>query len=184
MDALKGGNMTKEQFYDLSIDTLDDGTIRLEQRDYCGESVIIDLHPVQAAYIADGMPADLPERIQTQPSWITERIATLERRLLWMRDRFDECHAAIPSDMFERCPEAPEFYAWLMASVDVATEFCADFANAPSIPPSNAPSKPLSNLLESTSLPLGDGCTTSSAKSNSEHPAQPAGDLFADKAGR
>lgn len=37
----------KTQFYDLSIETLDDGTIRLEQRDYCGESVIVDMHTAQ-----------------------------------------------------------------------------------------------------------------------------------------
>lgn len=155
----------KTQFYDLSIDTLDDGTIRLEQRDYCGESVILDLHPAQVAFIANCLPANS----------VPERIATLERRLLWMRDRFDECHAALPSDMHERCAEAFEFDAWLMASVDVSTEFCADFPNAPC----NATSKP----QEATSLSLGDGCLPSVAGSDSVHPEQPNGDLFSDRAG-
>ncbi len=104
------------QFHDLNVETLADGTIRLEQRDYCGESVIIDLHPIQAAFIAGGLP----------DSSVPERIATLERRMLWMRDRFDECYAALPSDMHERCAEANSFYTWLMASADIATEFCAD----------------------------------------------------------
>ena len=143
----------KTQFYDLNIETLDDGTIRLEQRDYCGESVILDLHPMQAAFIADGMPVAAPERKQVLPNWATERIATLERRLLWMRDRFDECHAVLPSDMHERCAEAFEFDAWLMASVDVATEFCADFPDASS----NA----LASPLEASSLSPGDGCLSS-----------------------
>lgn len=106
------------QFYDLSVETLEDGTVRLEQRDYCGEAMIIDLHPVQAAFIANGLPVNS----------ILERIATLERRLVWMRDRFDECYSSLPSDMHERCAEAGEFYAWLMASADVATEFCSDLA--------------------------------------------------------
>ena len=70
------------QFYDLNIETLDDGTIRLEQRDYCGESMILDLHPAQVAYIADSLAVSTPERIQTQPKWAMDRIATLERRLL------------------------------------------------------------------------------------------------------
>ena len=44
----------KEKFFDLSIEQQDGGTIRLEQRDYCGEPVYIDLHPLQAAHIAHG----------------------------------------------------------------------------------------------------------------------------------
>jgi hypothetical protein len=136
------------QFYDLNIETLDDGTIRLEQRDYCGESVILDLHPAQVAYIADSLTVNTPERIQTQPNWAKERIATLERRMHWMRDRFEECHEVLPSDMYERCGEAFEFGAWLMASVDVSSEFCADFIDTPNIPPTTP--------QEASSLSMGD----------------------------
>jgi hypothetical protein len=107
------------QFYDLNVETLEDGTIRLEQRDYCGESAIIDIHPIQAAFIAGGLP----------DSSIPERIATLERRMLWMRDRFEECYAALPSDMYERCSESLEFYSWIQTSIDVSTEYCADLAS-------------------------------------------------------
>lgn len=156
----------KEQFYDLSIDTLGDGTIRLEQRDYCGESVILDLHPQQALHIANGLSVDTH---QAQPRLATERIATLERRLLWMRDRFEECHAALPSDIYERCPEAFEFGAWLTASVDVATGFCADFHDAPS----NAFASP----VEAPSLSPG-GCLPSAAGRTSEHPEHRNADLF------
>lgn len=160
----------KEQFYDLSIDTLGDGTIRLEQRDYCGESVILDLHPQQALHVANGLSVDTH---QAQPRLATERIATLERRLLWMRDRFDECHVVLPHDMYERCPEAPEFSSWLQASIDVATEFCADFPDAPSITPSNA----LASPLEAPSLSPG-GCLPSAAGRTSEHPEHRNADLF------
>ncbi|MFZ1545612.1 MAG: hypothetical protein WAT12_00690 [Candidatus Nitrotoga sp.] len=161
------------QFYDLKVETLNDGTIQLEQRDYCGESVIIDLHPAQVAYIADRLPAKAPEHFQTQPNWAMERIATLERRMSWMRDRFEECYAVLPSDMYKRCPEAPEFQAWLMASIDVATEFCADFSINSAYSP-----------LEATALSPGDGCLpTSVTGSSGVHPEQPNGDLFADRAG-
>lgn len=165
----------KTQFYDLSIETLDDGTIRLEQRDYCGEAVILDLHPAQVAYIADGLPATAPER--PQPQWAMERIATLERRLLWMRDRFDECHAVLPHDMYERCPEAPEFSSWLQASIDVAGEFCADFPNAPSITPSNAHASPLKAPGDS----FNGVIPPSVAERAGEHPSN--ADLFSDGAG-
>jgi hypothetical protein len=157
------------QFYDLSITKLEDGTIRLEQRD-CGDSAIIDLHPIQAAFIANDHPANT----------VPERIATLERRLLWVRDRFEECHAALPGDMYERCPEAFEFGAWLDASVTVAGEFCADFADALS----NATSKPNFEPVGASLLPSADGCLPSAAKSNSGHPDQLREDLFSDRAGR
>lgn len=139
----------KEQFYDLSIEPLDDGTVRLEQRDYCGESVIIDMHPQQAIHIANGLSVDTH---QTQTNGTAERIATLERRLCWLRDRFEECHAALPSDMHERCPEASEFDAWLLASIDVSSEFCADIVGAYH----DYPDKPLSSPFDAPSLPLGD----------------------------
>lgn len=165
-----------QQFYDLSIETLDDGTVRLEQRDYCGESAIVDLHPVQLTYIADSLSANVPERVQEQPSWAIERIATLERRLLWVRNRFEECHEALPSDIYERCGDAYEFDAWLAASVDVTSEFCADFIDNPS--------NPLTRPQEAVSPTLGDKCLPSTTGRASEHP-EPAsevrnGELFSD----
>ena len=168
----------KEQFYDLNIETLDDGTIRLEQRDYCGESAIIDLHPVQAAHIADGLPVAAPY-VRQMSALEADRIGTLERRLLWMCDRFDECHAVLPSDFYERCGDSLEFAAWLDASITVAGEFCADFPNASSISPSNTQASP---LAASSSLP-GDGCLPSVAGCAGEHPEQPSGDLFSDTTG-
>jgi hypothetical protein len=111
---------TKEKimnkFYDLSITKLDDGTIELTQQMGIDEPTAIYLHPMQASFITNGSPDQAT----------SERITTLERRLLWMRDRFNECHAELPYDMFERCMETGEFYAWLHASIDVATEYCSD----------------------------------------------------------
>lgn len=55
--------MTTGQMYDLAFTQLDDGTIRLEQRDYCGESAIIDLHPYQLQHVAERaglLPPSLP----------------------------------------------------------------------------------------------------------------------------
>lgn len=146
------------QFYDLNIATLDDGTIRLEQRDYCGESMILDLHRAQIAYIADSLTLNTPEHIQTQPNWATDRIATLERRMCWMRDRFEECHAALPSDMYERCGEAFEFGAWLTASVDVSGEFCADFPSKPCSPFKAASESHEDKCLPSAAGRAGEHC--------------------------
>lgn len=173
----------KEQFYDLSIDILNDGTVRLAQRDYCGESVIIDAHPQQIIHIANDLTANATERTQTQANGLTERTAILERRLMWVRDRFAECHAVLPVDFYERCGEAFEFGAWLTAGIDVSSEFCADFPSAPSYALGNAPSKPLSNPLEAPFLTFGDGCLPSAAGCDSEHPDSCHADLLTDRAG-
>lgn len=69
--------------------------------------------------------------------------------------------------MFERCPEAPEFSMWLQASIDVSTEFCADF-----------PSKPFCSPVEAPGDSVGDGCLPSAAGCGDVHPAQPSSDLF------
>lgn len=162
----------KEQFYDLSIDMLDDRTIRLEQRGYCGESAIINLHPQQALHIAYGLSVDAH---QVQINGLVERIATLERRILWMRDRFEECSATLPSDMYERCAKAFAFDAWLTASVDVANEFCADFPDVPS--------KLCSSPVEASLLSLADGGLPSVAGGEGSHPDNRHKDLFSDRAG-
>lgn len=114
----------KEQFHDLSFDALEDGTIRLAQCDHSGESVTIDAHPQQIIHIARTVSATRPQR----PDSTAERIATLERRLCWLRDRFEETHAALPSDLYERCAEVGEFYFWLEASITVANEYCNDLS--------------------------------------------------------
>lgn len=150
------------QFYDLNIETLEDKTIRLEQKGYSGEIAIIDLHPAQATFIADSLKANAIERNQAPPNGAAERIATLERRLLWMQNRFEECREALPSDMFERCAEAFEFDSWLAASIDVAAEFCADFPDAPSNAPSNAHASPLAATADllGECLPGAIGCSS------------------------
>lgn len=108
----------KQQFHDLSFERLEDGTVRLEQHDYSGESVIIDLHPVQLLHIA--------RQLHSGNGPAAERIDTLERRLRWILNRFEELKVALPVDFYERCSEAWEFSAWVDASLDVVGEFCAD----------------------------------------------------------
>jgi hypothetical protein len=135
----------KTQFFDLKIETLEDGTVRLEQAD-CGESAIIDLHPQQVLYMAACLTEKtLPNRYHTVTLPLLDRITTLERRMLWMQARFGECYAALPSDLYERCAEAREFFTWLDASIDVVTEFCIDIGGVEASPVSDddLPTHPL-----------------------------------------
>ena len=155
--------------------------IQFEQRDYSGESHIIVLHPAQVAYIAASLYSNEPERAKAQPNCETERIAilekriaTLERRMLWMRDRFGECYEELPKDMQKRCSEANEFYAWLNASFDIADEFCADFTNAPN--------SPTADTQKTSSSPVDDKCPPRAAKRAGAHPERAddvrTGELF------
>lgn len=52
------------QQFDLSATALDDGTVRLKQRDYAGDEAIVDLHPAQLRHIA--VSAGL---IDAEPAW-------------------------------------------------------------------------------------------------------------------
>ncbi len=119
----------KQQFFDLSFEVLEDGTIRMEQIDYSGNTAILDAHPRQIIHIARTVSVARPKLPDAQ----AERITTLERRLRWLRDRFKEAHVALPSDFYEVYAEGSEYFefdAWLQASIDVATEYCADLMGA------------------------------------------------------
>lgn len=107
-----------EQFHDLQFEQLPDGTVRMEQHDHCGESYTIDAHPVQIIHMARVL-------VGAKASPDAKRIEILERRIRWLRDRFLECWAAVPRDLGASA-EATEFGAWIQASIDVATEYCAD----------------------------------------------------------
>lgn len=67
-----------EQFYDLSFGQLDDGTIRLEQKDYCGESYIIDLHPCQLRQVAERAGLLPPAPVVTWPRGFKQRLLRLQ----------------------------------------------------------------------------------------------------------
>jgi len=53
----------KEQFHDLSFEVMEDGTIRLEQHDYCGESVIVEAHPQQIHHIARSLQSNVSKPV-------------------------------------------------------------------------------------------------------------------------
>lgn len=108
-----------EQFYDLKFDRLDDGTVRLTQRDTAGEEYLVDAHPVQIIHIARSL-------VGARVSPEAERIKTLEWRIRWLQQRFEECNAALPYDFYDNCHDSLEFAAWLDASKVVAAEYCAD----------------------------------------------------------
>lgn len=110
----------------LKIETNDDGAIDLEQKDEAGNVARITLHPMHVRYLFE-IAGHL---IKPEPIDVPARIATLERRLIWLKRRFNECGAELPHDFYERCWMSIEFATWLDASCAVADEFCADLSDA------------------------------------------------------
>jgi hypothetical protein len=82
-----------EQFHDLSFEQLDNGTIRLEQKDYCGESSIIDLHPCQIRHIAERAGLLSPAPVPTWPRGFLRRVERFHIHLAELVDFL----ASIPS---------------------------------------------------------------------------------------
>lgn len=81
------------QFYDLSFEQLDDGTIRLEQKDYCGESCVIDLHPCQLRHIAEQAGLLSPAPVVAWPRGFLRRVERFHIHLAELADFL----ASVPS---------------------------------------------------------------------------------------
>lgn len=104
------------QFYDLKFDQLAEGTIRLEQKDDCGESVFIDAHPEQLRFIA--------HRLGGMSSVTGERVQDLERKLAVITERlksfvFDDWFR---KGILEGCRDGLEMIARLDGLVDLCVE--------------------------------------------------------------
>ena len=82
-----------EQFYDLNFEQLDDGTIRLEQKDYCGETYLIDLHPSQVRHIAERVGLLTPAPVVAWPRGFLRRVKRFHIHLAELVDFL----ASIPS---------------------------------------------------------------------------------------
>jgi hypothetical protein len=109
----------KEQFHNLSVEQLPDGTVRMTQQSGLDAPAVIDAHLTQIISVARSL-------VGARASPEAERIKTLERRIRWLQDRFLGCYEELPSDFAGSSPCALQFYAWLEASCDVAAEYCAD----------------------------------------------------------
>lgn len=143
-----------EQFYDLSVEQQTDGTIRLEQADYCGESVIIDLHPEQVRFIARRVAGMKPDTAAI--------VADLERRLEVLADKIGAfvCEHTIREEIIERCGSGFELMVRLDALYDLALEFTGRLA-----PESALSASP--QCVRNASAPKADKSPTPKTTSNS-----------------
>lgn len=109
---------------DLLVEILPDGNIRLEQSAGCGETCLVDLHPDQLRFLCERagllkpQPIDLAEHLTAGH---IRRLRKLNERigeLLDTKDFFDE--------VFDRCPNAGEWWMHLRAIEEQAEELVAD----------------------------------------------------------
>lgn len=70
--------MKTTKMFDLTAQQMDDGTIRLTQEDYCGESCTIDLHTAQVQYLAEALGLLQPRAPAASP-WPRGFVRRMER---------------------------------------------------------------------------------------------------------
>jgi hypothetical protein len=106
--------------FDLNVERLDGGTIRLQQNDYAGEAATIDLHPCQLRHIA--------ERAGLLTPATPGNCSTLERRFRIVADQLAEfaLNNGFRVDLMERCADGFYYLAKLDAVVTLADEFLTD----------------------------------------------------------
>jgi hypothetical protein len=113
-----------ERMYDLKIEAMPDGLTRLEQ-DSGGETVIIDLHPVQIRLLAEraGLYAN------TQPAVTNAH----RRRFMALYGRIEEFYSceSFFDDIFDRIADGPEMWLHIRTIYEMAEEIASDLADAP-----------------------------------------------------
>lgn len=123
--------MTTHQLHDLKIETLPDGTIRLEQRNGDSQTpALIDIHPDQLVLVAKLLDMDLAPN--SDASAIAADNWRLRRRLLKLDALIGsfvgaECYRG---EILERCGMGLEIIAELDALRVVSVEFVADLARS------------------------------------------------------
>lgn len=122
-----------DQFPNLKIERMDDeigeGLILLEQDDGCGNVDRIALHPIHLRYLAEIM--GLIER--SDPTAL-RTIATLQRRMLVLRDRIDHLDDWLAHYSDSRHADLSYEQTYACATSDIAAEFCADLVGTPPQP--------------------------------------------------
>lgn len=109
------------QHYDLLTTIADDGSIKLQQMDYCGECATIHLHPDQLRALSEEFS---PSRTQTS----TTPADVVLRRFKLVVDTFKDAiyDEHTHDEIWERAACAEVLYARLAAADDMAEAFIAD----------------------------------------------------------
>lgn len=115
--------MNPAQHFDLSVEQLDDGTVRLSQIDYSGNSATIDIHPDQIRAIAAQF-APPAIQITTTPADVVLRrfrsVVQAVRGAAWKEWIYDDIWRSCDDDT------ANALYVGLNAAMVLADQFIED----------------------------------------------------------
>ena len=117
---------------ELKIESMGDksGLILLEQ-DSGGNIDRVAIHPVHLRYMAEKMGM-----LESRDPAAQKTIATLQRRLLVLRDRLENLHDYLVNHSDHRHADLSYEVTYATACLDIANEFCADFDSTASAPES------------------------------------------------
>lgn len=119
---------------ELKIERMDDGhgdgLILLEQ-DSGGNIDRVAIHPIHLRYMAEKMGL-----IETSDPTAQKTIATLQRRMVLLRDRIDNLHSYLVNHSDHKHADLSYEVTYATACIDLADEFCADLVDT--VKPSNA----------------------------------------------
>jgi len=143
-----------QQFHDMKFEQLENGTVRLEQHDYCGESVIVDLHPEQLKFIT--------RQVCGLSTATAVQVKDLERRLSVLTSGIEAfvCDSGIRGEILDHCPAGLEFIARLDAILNLAWEYdgarlAPSDMRTPKAEPSETETKPTGNHIETRAATSG-----------------------------
>ena len=115
---------------EMTDDGQGDGLIFLEQ-DSCGNIDCVAIHPIHLRYMAEKMGL-----VESSDPTAAKTIATLQRRMLVLRDRLENLHDYLVNHSDHRHADLSYEVTCATACLDIADEFCADFDSTASAPES------------------------------------------------
>jgi hypothetical protein len=153
----------KQRFENLTIETADDenGQFIILSQDEGGNPESVAVHPIHLRYLAEQFGLT-----ETSTRQANKTIATLERRLLALRDRMESLHDFLVNHSDHKHADLTFEVTYATATLDIADEFCADFGTI-----SDAPT------MEADNVPTDSGQVADAPKSPQANPCQLAIDL-------
>ena len=124
-----------ENIPDLKIELLEDsqGRLIVLEQDSCGNLDRVAIHPLHLRYLAEKFGL-----IETSDPTAQKTIATLQRRMVALRDRIENVADWMTKYSDHKHADLSHETTQLDAMADLAREWCHDFDNEESEPPGNA----------------------------------------------
>jgi hypothetical protein len=153
----------KQRFENLTIETADDenGQFIILSQDDGSNKGGVAIHHIHLRYLVEQFGLT-----ETSTQQANKTIATLERRLLALRDRMESLHDYLVNHSDHKHADLTFEVTYATATLDIADEFCADFDTTANVP-----------TMEADNVPTDSGQVANGRKSPQAKPSQLAIDL-------